>query len=194
MQDSNILCPINGNCYIQCSELFGCQGITIDATNSNLLSIEAINGGDSVLRDANIRCPSNYHKNQKIITSETTCSINVIVQSVNDQHQIENMVIYSQNSFNNLDISCTNDQIDDHIKDLENTCFDLNGNPKLYCTKSFNDFCNIEYNSNDNKWECKLSSNICNNYNLNSSTISLLTKVYILCFYPCFFLSKMKFT
>lgn len=168
---------MNGHCYIQCSEFEGCQGIIINAIHSNSLSIEALNGGKSVLKDANITCPSNYHKNHSIITEETTCSINVIAQSVNDQHQIGNLTIYSVQSFNNLHISCTNYHLNER---MENTCFDLNENPKLYCTESFEDHCNIQYNSNQNYWECMVSSSVCDNYHSKVCVVHTEYLLYII--------------
>ena len=184
LQNANVLCPPNGNCFIKCSEFEGCRGLTINAMDSDLLQIEAINGGESVLKDANITCPSKY---KNIITKKNTCFINVIAQSDNDQYQIENMVIYSVNSFNNLNISCTDDHIIDSndrisnnsVSELENNCFDLNGNPKLYCTENFSDHCKIRYNIDKSKWECTFSSNLCNDYYIHPITTLLINVCYI---------------
>eukprot|EP01084_Bolivina_argentea_P086194 155798_1 len=165
MTGSSIHCPANGDCNItQSGGEFNhavLSSTTIKAQpTTNILYIEV--SSNNALTNAAVLCPEN-----------NAC---IIHASGSGNTMIEDLHIYSVESFNNVQLTCN------YSTSITSNCYSINSPPVIHCTESFMATCQLTLvNGTYNNFHCVDNRSKCDGGYEKNATISNTTNI-IHCF------------
>ena len=169
---SNIYCPQNGDCEIQCRDegtsTAVCRYMNVYAQgNTTLLSITSYGSRINSLRNMNIYCPPSMDG------YTPRCIINIL-SSDDDGNTLSNTNIYAIQGLNDIDIKCNYS-----MNALNSSsCYSNNNNPIIHCTENYQQNCSLLLMSGYSDWECQNGDNdICNDY---APGLSILRPLYMI--------------